>query len=74
MKFVHRQILSRTFKADINNDYGIDTESVEMETVDRNRISDNDMAYDSMYDRMEETAGRKNSERSENNYDTMYSL
>ena len=74
MKFVHRQILSRTFKADINNDYGIDAESVEMETVDRNRISDNEMAYDSMYDRMEETAGRKNSERSENNYDRMYSL
>ena len=74
MKFVHRQILSRTFKADINNDYGIDAESVEMETADRNRISDNEMAYDSMYDRMEETAGRKNSERSENNYDTMYSL
>ena len=45
-----------------------------METADQNRISDNDMAYDSMYDRMEETAGRKNSERSENNYDRMYSL
>ena len=45
-----------------------------MEAVGGNQISDYDMSYDSMYDRTEETTGRKISEQSENDYDRMYSL
>ena len=72
---MQRWILSRTFKRDINNDYGIYPENgddVVMEAVDRNPD------YEQQTAGGEEANGRWNrreiSQRSEGAYDRMYSF
>ena len=63
------------FKDEINPDYEVYAENELAAGGDDQpggrRISD---IYDSMYDRMEETSGRKTLRESEDAYDRMYSL
>ena len=81
---LERWIHSRTFKQDTNKEMFKDEINPDYEVYAENelaaggddqpggrRISD---IYDSMYDRMEETSGRKTLRESEDAYDRMYSL
>ena len=66
---MQRWILSRTFKRDINNDYGIYPENgddVVMEAVDRNN------EYEEQAARGEEACGMSDYENWEDEYDNMY--
>ena len=64
---MHRSILSRTFKKDINNEYGIydvTREAVDRSTQTEQQPAGNENKYDRMYE--DQTDER------ENDYDKMY--